>query len=1478
MAAPRISGLESSDGWRFHHFEILRSPDGAPWVLGHGSVGVTYKARDTGLNRIVALKVVDEGILADAAARSKFVEEARTAAALHHPNLAAIHYFGEEGYAYFYAMELVEGQSVEDYIRQHGPLPPQYALDVAAQVAAALGAAHDLGIVHRDVKPANIMLAPGAGGELAVKVVDFGLATPLTALSTGEASDHFAGTPLYASPEQLDGVAPDTRSDVYSLGAVLFFMLGGRPPFEGASIPELARKHTMQQVPVHLLAGVPLEVSTMVLGLLAKDPAARPADGAEARAAIEEIMRRHRHSAGRTAREWVQSRFAHIEQAGLLEGGILHKAAQTRGAEELAVFHFDNSARGLVAADRMRLAIPVVRSIKSPSARRVLDMADTADGLVVVCEWMSGTRLLSVLRVRRSLPPEEARLVLVPVAQALDEAAAAGMALPHVGLRDIFLQPVANAGTPLTQWPDLRVAVDLLPLAEAREIDINATVVGRSLGTPGSVAYAASGLDAASLVASLAYEILGGTTAPRAGFYVPLPELSENANRTLRRVFETGGAGITASALIGRLLGGGTPLDWPEDEFRRVEATRAPSLGARTFRDAQKAEPRLQVGSRHKALIGTVVLVLLLVVGVLLYLAAPSQVGESLGVVSSTPERQAAAPDSEVAPAPKAGIVLPPDQAGKSGGGVSLGLDAELPPDALVGHSAGPGVNSPSATPPQSGATGKPSLPALQRGDNGSLRISLANGQSFYLPPGKGLLGPSSNPSSQQLFANETASIVAVNEVPATKSSFVRAYVQGPDGVFKEITNFNSIVADAWPKSQFFNAYQDFQRAEKFQRDGRISEAVTLFRRVAEQLELLKAGCPDWQPMVVNFRMQKTREALARISTESPPLGPVDSSNHVTLGDNFASPNPHFLRVERISGNSLYLQSLILDQEGSNYDFKESDYEVRIKPNGEIVSVLAVLPGESPSFATNAPDDVSAEDKGSAAVSGQQTERASDAISDLLRRESPENGHGNKWQITRLGGREYIPLWQVALFYRMRVSAAADTRISLSSQTRSMDFSAGSREARIDGVVNWLSFPVVSHGGALYVARMDLAKTIDPLMRPQKIPGLQPVRNVLLDPGAAGSNSQEGFYNLEIAREVRKILTKSGLTASLTRNDDRPVTPEQRLALAGQMGEGAVFVGIHCEGAPGNGGSDTGCEIYTLTPRGAPDSGDNVLSERSFSREAGHRFDHASQALAASIYHAILGRLTSLDGAKEGGMKRARFPELSGAVTPATLVKCGSLANPQNARWLEDPQWRSRFADSIARGIVEYANLSRSKTQPKLLIQYRKDPAENSKPNPPMAAPQSGMMPAPVGSEEGSLAGRGTVPLQMANGAPQVDPLKPDDAVADVGSVWFLRGTTPQNPPILAQYELKTDSLVVRVDGKVERLKQKSAKWKPKREAGPKQGDELREAWANARVRVEISSILTNTQEGQNSYSGQMDVSVEGGKTISIAVDGRSGC
>jgi len=318
------------------------------------------------------------------------------------------------------------------------------------------------------------------------------------------------------------------------------------------------------------------------------------------------------------------------------------------------------------------------------------------------------------------------------------------------------------------------------------------------------------------------------------------------------------------------------------------------------------------------------------------------------------------------------------------------------------------------------------------------------------------------------------------------------------------------------------------------------------------------------------------------------------------------------------------------------------------------------------------------------------------------------------WEIRTLGGRDYVPLAQVARFYQMSPVARGTDKVSLVSDTRRMDFSRGSRQCRIDGVKHWLSFPVLGFGGRLYLSRMDLSKTVDPAMRPQKIPGLQPARAVLIDPGHGGHDrgavnrrGTEKAYNLAISLEVQRRLREAGLRAELTRGTDRFIPLEARPAMARRLGEGTIFVSIHCNASGQSSSPATGFEIFTLTPRGAPNSHDSYLTRRSFSAETGHRFDHSNQALAAAIYHAMLGRVPMFDR----GMKRARFAVLRRAVTPAVLVECGFMSNPRDARLLHDPKWRARLADSIARGIIEYCNLTRAKKAPRLVSAYRKEEA-----------------------------------------------------------------------------------------------------------------------------------------------------------------------
>ncbi len=258
--------------------------------LGRGGMGVVYKARDTRLGRLAALKVLrpDSGIGAEATRR--FLREAQTASALNHPNILTIYDIGTDAGLDYIAMELVEGGTLADLIAS-GPLPAERALRLAAEVADALAVAHAASIVHRDLKPSNIMM-PAADR---VKVVDFGLAKvtgtsaaaseTTTALSTAGA---IVGTAPYMSPEQATGGAVDARSDLFSLGAILYEMLAGRMPFRSDSaVGTLAAilKDTPPPIP-----GVAPAVTRLVDRCLRKDVAGRFQSAAELKAAIGDCL------------------------------------------------------------------------------------------------------------------------------------------------------------------------------------------------------------------------------------------------------------------------------------------------------------------------------------------------------------------------------------------------------------------------------------------------------------------------------------------------------------------------------------------------------------------------------------------------------------------------------------------------------------------------------------------------------------------------------------------------------------------------------------------------------------------------------------------------------------------------------------------------------------------------------------------------------------------------------------------------------------------------------------------------------------------------------------------------------------------------------------------------------------------------------------------------------------------------------------
>ena len=224
---------------RFEHYELVTGEDGKTVELGRGAMGVTYKAVDVNLRCPVTLKVIGQRYLGDESARLRFLREARAAASLRHPNVASVLHLGATGQNYFYAMEFVEGETLQELITRSGRLEAKSALEIVTQVAAGLTAIHKQKLVHRDIKPSNIMVSLEEGGAVTAKIIDLGLAKSLdepgaqTAISTPGA---FAGTPEFASPEQSAGVPVDIRSDLYSLGVTLWEMLTGSTPFRGTPV------------------------------------------------------------------------------------------------------------------------------------------------------------------------------------------------------------------------------------------------------------------------------------------------------------------------------------------------------------------------------------------------------------------------------------------------------------------------------------------------------------------------------------------------------------------------------------------------------------------------------------------------------------------------------------------------------------------------------------------------------------------------------------------------------------------------------------------------------------------------------------------------------------------------------------------------------------------------------------------------------------------------------------------------------------------------------------------------------------------------------------------------------------------------------------------------------------------------------------------------------------------------------------------
>jgi serine/threonine protein kinase/tetratricopeptide (TPR) repeat protein len=276
---------------RFENYEVMLDQDGKPIELGRGAMGITYKAFDSDLRFPVTLKVISEKYVGDESARLRFLREAREAAKVRHPNVASVFHLGRSSGEYFYVMEFVEGETLENLIKRSGRLEVKLALEITSQVAAGLEAVHEQKLVHRDIKPSNIVVKLKDDGRVTAKIIDLGLAKEFTGAgsqSTISSPGAFAGTPAFASPEQFAGLPLDIRSDLYSLGVTLWEMLAAGVPLSG-SPASLMSQNQHGPLPLEKLEGLPQPVLALLEVLLEKDPTHRIQSPAELLRAMQMV-------------------------------------------------------------------------------------------------------------------------------------------------------------------------------------------------------------------------------------------------------------------------------------------------------------------------------------------------------------------------------------------------------------------------------------------------------------------------------------------------------------------------------------------------------------------------------------------------------------------------------------------------------------------------------------------------------------------------------------------------------------------------------------------------------------------------------------------------------------------------------------------------------------------------------------------------------------------------------------------------------------------------------------------------------------------------------------------------------------------------------------------------------------------------------------------------------------------------------------
>lgn len=500
MSAPSTNG----SGITFGNYEVVAKDDGTPVLLGGGSYGKTYRAVHSFLGSTVALKVIHDSFAFDAGVKKRFLAEAKAMAQLRHAHVAQILNCGEEDGTLYYAVEYCDSGDLEHVVRKLGALKPGTVLALARQAAEALTYVHENGFLHRDLKPSNLMLAtPPEGGEARLKVIDFGLvkqyngehATAMT--QTGQ----FLGTMLFASPEQLREEPLDARSDIFSLGLTLWFMLKGGTPFPGKPAQVVAQRLSGKSYVPDLPPNLPPALHSLLARMVALDVQSRPASMREVLTAIDACSQQMVQAESPLAQLtqagdvlidpdpefFTGGTSVHLTSVERLTGdcyaidseqmevdfGVRHRGRRLPSGKVVALTLVRKSfAASPVFVQHLERTVQRASECGGPNLIRPNELVRFRDHLVLVEEWVQGLDLLTLLRQRKTISLMEALPVVRQLADACDLAKAAQLAKLEIAAHRVILQfeklpwPQLDAAAqnqllsqPLSQWPPFTIRI-----------------------------------------------------------------------------------------------------------------------------------------------------------------------------------------------------------------------------------------------------------------------------------------------------------------------------------------------------------------------------------------------------------------------------------------------------------------------------------------------------------------------------------------------------------------------------------------------------------------------------------------------------------------------------------------------------------------------------------------------------------------------------------------------------------------------------------------------------------------------------------------------------------------------------------------------------------------------------------------------------------------------------------------------------------